>query len=103
MNLVDWLRHWRKQIRKHETGRIRLPNGTTFSGTVGFRRRFYDWSLNAENRFNRQRYVVAQINGNQVYPGAPINAFTNLVFRFRYCREPAPSCASTRSSSIAGW
>ncbi|OFV98647.1 MAG: hypothetical protein A3H28_10470 [Acidobacteria bacterium RIFCSPLOWO2_02_FULL_61_28] len=62
---------------------IRLGGWTTFSGALGFRRSFYDWSLNAENLFNRQRYFVAQINSNQVYPGAPINVFTKLVFRFR--------------------
>lgn len=62
---------------------IRLGGWTVFSGAVSYRRNIYEWSVNAENLFNRQRYFVAQINGNQVYPGPPINVFTTLRFRFR--------------------
>ena len=37
--------------------------------------------LNAENLFNRQRYFVSEINGNQIYPGEPINVFATLRLR----------------------
>lgn len=62
---------------------IRLGGWTTFSGAVGFRRSFYEWSLNAENLFNRERYFTGADYDNQVYPGAPINVFTTVRFRFR--------------------
>lgn len=62
---------------------IRLGGWTTFSGAVGFRRSFYEWSLNAENLFNRERYSTASDYDNQVYPGQPINVFTTVRFRFR--------------------
>jgi len=62
---------------------LSLGGWTTFSGAVGFRRSFYEWSLNAENLFNRQRYFTGADYDNQVYPGAPINVFTTVRFRFR--------------------
>lgn len=62
---------------------IRLGGWTVFNGTIGYRQSFYEWSLNAENLFNRQRYFIAAINNNQVYPGQPINVFTTIRFRFR--------------------
>lgn len=62
---------------------IRLGGWTTFSGAVGFRRSFYEWSVNAENLFNRERYFTGSDYDNQVYPGAPINVFTTVRFRFR--------------------
>ena len=62
---------------------IRLGGWTTFSGAVGFKRDFYEWSLNAENLFNRERYFTGSDYDNQVYPGPPINVFTTIRFRFR--------------------
>jgi len=38
--------------------------------------------VNAENLFNRERYFTGSDYDNQVYPGAPINVFTTLRFRF---------------------
>ena len=61
---------------------IREGGWTTFSGAFGFRRSFYEWSLNAENMLDRQRYFLAGIYTNQLYPGTPINVFTSLRFRF---------------------
>jgi iron complex outermembrane recepter protein len=62
---------------------IRIGGWTTFGGAVGFKRDFYEWSLNAENLFNRERYFTASDYDNQVYPGPPINVFTTFRFRFR--------------------
>lgn len=62
---------------------IRLGGWSTASAAVGYRAKFYDWSLNAENLFNRRRYFVSEINGNQIYPGSPIDVFTTIKFRFR--------------------
>jgi outer membrane receptor protein involved in Fe transport len=54
----------------------------TFSGAVGVRYKNYEATLNMENLLNRERYFVSQINGNQLYPGAPVNAFVSLRYRF---------------------
>ena len=63
---------------------VRFGGWTVFNGSVGYRRSIYEWSVNAENLFNRQRYFVSEINnGTQIYPGPPINVFTTVRFRFR--------------------
>jgi len=62
---------------------VRLGGWTVFNGAVGFRRSNYEWSLNAENLFNRHRYFLPAQLTNQVYPGQPINVFTTLRFHFR--------------------
>lgn len=64
---------------------IPLGGWTTFSGAFGFRRGRYDWSVNAENLLNRERYVASAFGtaGSQVYPGSPINIFSTLRLRFR--------------------
>jgi len=62
---------------------VRLGGWTTFSGVIGYRRERWEWSLNAENLFNRKRYFTPSDYSNQVYPGAPINIFSTIRFRFR--------------------
>jgi iron complex outermembrane receptor protein len=62
---------------------IRMPNWTTMSGTFGVRRGNWQWSLNAENMLDRERYFLGSDYSNQVYPGAPLNVFTT----FRYHRQ----------------
>ena len=62
---------------------VRLGGWTTFSGFVSYRRGVWEWSLNAENLFDRQRYFFGSDYSNQVYPGAPINVFATVRFRFR--------------------
>jgi iron complex outermembrane recepter protein len=62
---------------------VRLGGWTVFNGAVGFRRSNYEWSLNAENLFNRNRYFLPAQYTNQVYPGQPINVFTTVRFHFR--------------------
>ena len=60
---------------------FRIGGYTTFSGAFGYRTGKMDWSLNAENLFNRQRYFTGAAFANQVYPGAPINVFVTLRYR----------------------
>lgn len=62
---------------------FRLGGWTVISGAVGIRKSIWEWSLNAENLFNRGRYFLPASIANQVYPGQPINVFTTLRFRFR--------------------
>lgn len=40
-------------------------------------------NLNAENLLNRERYFLGSDYSNQVYPGAPINVFSSIRFRFQ--------------------
>src|SRR5262249_43954647 len=62
---------------------IFLGGWTTFSGAFGYRRDAWEWSVNAENLFNRQRYFLPSDYTNQVYPGAPINVFATVRYHFR--------------------
>jgi iron complex outermembrane receptor protein len=62
---------------------IRLGGWTTFTGAVGLRRDFWEWSLNAENLFNRERYFTGSDYSSQVYPGQPINVSTSIRLRFQ--------------------
>ena len=61
---------------------VRLGGYTTFGGALSYRRSFYEWSANAENLFNRERYFLPSQIANQVYPGPPINVFTTIRFHF---------------------
>jgi iron complex outermembrane receptor protein len=61
---------------------IRMGGWTTFTGMVSYRRRNWEYSLNAENLLNRQRYFTGSDYSNQVYPGAPINVFGTIRWRF---------------------
>jgi iron complex outermembrane receptor protein len=60
-----------------------LGGYTVASGAIGFRRERWEWSLNAENLFNRQRYFLPGHFSNNVFPGQPINVFTTIRFRTR--------------------
>jgi iron complex outermembrane recepter protein len=61
---------------------IRLGGWTTFSGLASYRHGFWELSLNAENLLNRERYFLGSDYSDQVYPGAPINGFASVRFRF---------------------
>lgn len=61
---------------------VRLGGWTTFAGAISYRHNFWEFALNAENLLNRQRYFTGSDYSNQVYPGAPINIFATLRFRF---------------------
>jgi len=62
---------------------LRLGGWTTFAGSVGYRQERWEWTVNAENLLNRQRYFMGADYSDQVYPGAPINVFSTIRFRFR--------------------
>jgi iron complex outermembrane receptor protein len=62
---------------------VRIGGWTTLSGMVGFRRDSWEWTLNADNLFNRKRYFTPSDYTNQVYPGPPINVFSTIRYRFR--------------------
>jgi iron complex outermembrane receptor protein len=62
---------------------VRLGGYTTFTGFAGYRRGNWEWSINAENLLNRARYFQGSDYDDQVYPGAPINVFSTIRFRFR--------------------
>jgi iron complex outermembrane receptor protein len=67
----------------NDANTVRLGGFTTFSGAFGYWQEKWDWSINAENLFNRQRYFLPSDYTNQVYPGAPINVFTTFKLHFR--------------------
>jgi len=61
----------------------RIGGYTVFSGAVGYRaERLWEWSLNAENLFNRERYFLPGHFSNQVFPGQPINVSSTIRLRF---------------------
>jgi outer membrane receptor protein involved in Fe transport len=60
-----------------------LGGYTLFNGRAGYTRGRYDWSVNAENLFNRKKYFTSAINSTQVYPGSPINMFATFRIRFQ--------------------
>ncbi len=61
---------------------LRLGGWTTFGGAVGYRRARWDFAVNAENVFNRNRYFLGSDYSDQVYPGTPINVFATARYRF---------------------
>jgi len=66
----------------NNTNTILLGGWTTFTGSVGYRRKSWEWNLNAENLLNRERYFLGSDYSNQVYPGAPINVFASARLRW---------------------
>lgn len=54
-----------------------------FSGAVGYRADRWEWQLNADNLFNKERYFLPGHFSNLVFPGPPINVTTTLRLRFR--------------------
>jgi iron complex outermembrane receptor protein len=65
------------------TSTVMIPSLFNMSAAVGIGRKKWDATLNMENLTDKQRYFVSQINGgNQLYPGAPFNAFVTLRYRF---------------------
>jgi TonB-dependent siderophore receptor len=60
----------------------RLLDGyTIFSGAVGFRAERWEWSLNADNLFNKERYFLPGHFSNLVFPGQPINVTSTIRLR----------------------
>jgi iron complex outermembrane receptor protein len=61
---------------------VRIGGFNTLSGAVGLRRDRWEWSLNADNLFNRQRYFLPGHFDNIVFPGSPINVSSTIRLRF---------------------
>ena len=86
-----WKTGWSSSIGSRYMGQVFLDNNntvpiggwTTFRGSVGYRLRNWDWTVNAENLLNRQRYVIANLGNTQLYPGPPINVFATVRVHFR--------------------
>jgi iron complex outermembrane receptor protein len=52
------------------------------AGAVGYRADRWEWSLNVDNLFNKERYFLPGLFSNQVYPGAPINMTSTIRLKF---------------------
>ena len=61
---------------------IRIGGYNTLSGAVSLRRDRWEWSLNADNLFNRERYFIPGHFDNIVFPGSPINVSSSIRLRF---------------------
>jgi iron complex outermembrane receptor protein len=67
----------------NDSNTTRLGGFTIFSGAVGYRaERLWEWSLNAENLFNKERYFLPGHFSNQAFPGQPINVSSTIRLRF---------------------
>ncbi len=61
---------------------VRIGGYTIVSGSLGYRTDRWDWSVNADNLFNRERYFLPGHFSNQVFPGQPINVTTTVRLKF---------------------
>jgi outer membrane receptor protein involved in Fe transport len=61
---------------------LRLAGYTIFSGAVGYRTDRWEWSLNAENLFNRDDYFLPGHFSNLAFPGQPINVTSTIRLKF---------------------
>jgi outer membrane receptor protein involved in Fe transport len=59
-----------------------LDNYAIAAGAIGFHARQWDWSLNAENLFNKDDYFLPGHFGNNAFPGQPINVSTTIRLRW---------------------
>ncbi len=59
-----------------------LGGYTVWDAAVYYKTKRIDYSLNANNLLNKERYLVASINDFLVYPGRPFDLSANLKFRF---------------------
>lgn len=67
----------------NDANSVRIGGYTTFSGAAGYRAdELWEWQINAENLFNRDRYFIPGHFNNIVFPGQPINVSTTLRLRF---------------------
>ena len=60
----------------------RIGGYTLVSGAVGYRADGWEWSMNAENLLNRERYFLPGHFSNQVFPGQPISLSSTIRVRF---------------------
>jgi iron complex outermembrane receptor protein len=74
--------HYQGSMFTDNSDFLRLGGWTTFGGAVSYRREHWEFSVNAENIFNRNRYFMGSDYSDQVYPGSPINVFATAHYRF---------------------
>jgi outer membrane receptor protein involved in Fe transport len=60
---------------------VELDGYGLFSGAVGYRADRWEWSLNAENLFNKERYFLPGHFSNLVFPGQPIDVTSTIRLR----------------------
>lgn len=59
-----------------------LGGYTIWDTAVYYKTKHIDYSVNLNNLFNKERYLVASINDYLVYPGKPFDVNVNLKFRW---------------------
>ncbi|HVH27191.1 MAG TPA: TonB-dependent receptor [Vicinamibacterales bacterium] len=55
---------------------------TIFSGAVGYRTNRWEWTLNAENLFDKDDYFLPGHFSNLVFPGQPINVTSTIRLKY---------------------
>jgi iron complex outermembrane receptor protein len=60
---------------------VRMGGYTVFSGAFGYSADDWDWTVNAANLFDRERYFLPGHFG-QVFPGEPLNVSSTIRLRF---------------------
>lgn len=66
----------------NDSNSVQLDGYAIFAGAVGYRADRWEWSLNADNLFNKERYFLPGLFSNQVYPGQPINVNSTIRLKF---------------------
>jgi iron complex outermembrane receptor protein len=61
---------------------VKLDGYTIASGAVGYRADRWEWLLNIDNLFNKERYFLPGHFSNLVFPGQPINVSSTIRLRF---------------------
>jgi outer membrane receptor protein involved in Fe transport len=80
-NAAIGMRYVGKQF-VNDSNTSRLGGFSVFSGAVGYRRPRWEWSLNAENLFDRDRYFLPGHFSNLAFPGPPINVTSTIRVKF---------------------
>ena len=66
----------------NDSNTANLDAYTIFSGAIGYRTDRWEWTLNAENLFNKTDYFLPGHFGNNAFPGQPINVNSTIRFKF---------------------
>jgi TonB-dependent siderophore receptor len=66
----------------NDSNTAHLDAYTIFSGAFGYRTDRWEWTLNAENLFNKTDYFLPGHFGNNAFPGQPINVNSTIRFKF---------------------
>jgi iron complex outermembrane recepter protein len=74
---------YRSGMFTDNSNEFRLGGWTTFGGAASYRRGKLEYSVNAENLFNRQRYFFGADYPDLVYPGSPLNVFATIRYHIR--------------------